>query len=691
MKNKYKEKLYSGILGKIIGVYFGRPVEGWSYDRIRETFGIVDHYVNKELDMPLHVPDDDLSGTFAFLRTLDDAKDIHNIDAKDFGETWLDYIIEERSTFWWGGVGRSTEHTAYSRLRTGYKSPQSGSIELNGKGIAEQIGAQIFMDGFAMLCPDDPQKARELVKQAASVSHDGIAVESACFLATMEALAFSIDNLEKLIQLSLTSAPWSKNLTNIINNVISICKKNNNWRDVRNFLDENYGYHLYPGNCHVIPNLTLLLSSLILGGDSFKKALEIAVSSGWDTDCNAANICCINGIRLGLDAINKEFDYRSPIADRFYCITSYGSQCVTDAVIQTRRLLKLHNLLYNKKKNKKIPRFSFELPGSVQGFTNCPLLAKLKPPVINGNMIGMESGLVIDTTEGTDAISTLTFWDCNDRYGSYSLLGSPTLYYGQTIRAEIKKIEGNPIVQLYVIYYDKNDILKVLFGPSEHVDDKKNIEWTIDDLDGMPVFRVGLQIVNKDSNSKILLKSMDWCGSPILFSLKGGFYQNKNNLQPIMALQAFTSSAKHFSFDKRYTFTISHPEENGIVDIGTEQWDNYSVSATIIPCMASRFGLTFRTKGHRHFYAAVIDKNQILSLIIMSGEKEHIVKSISCYYELDNPLALEISGIGSNITISLNNKNILKANCEDYYTGGAGFLVSQGTIMADNFMIKKLD
>ena len=30
----YEERVYAGVLGKIIGVYLGRPFEGWTYERI---------------------------------------------------------------------------------------------------------------------------------------------------------------------------------------------------------------------------------------------------------------------------------------------------------------------------------------------------------------------------------------------------------------------------------------------------------------------------------------------------------------------------------------------------------------------------------------------------------------------------------------------------------------------------------
>ena len=35
----FEEKVYAGVLGKIIGVYLGRPFEGWNYDRIMRELG----------------------------------------------------------------------------------------------------------------------------------------------------------------------------------------------------------------------------------------------------------------------------------------------------------------------------------------------------------------------------------------------------------------------------------------------------------------------------------------------------------------------------------------------------------------------------------------------------------------------------------------------------------------------------
>lgn len=66
--------------------------------------------------------------------------------------------------------------------------------------------------------------------------------------------------------------------------------------------------------------------------------------------------------------MREDFDFRTPVADRFYNISANGGGCVTDAVRETERILKQHDRIYNDTTWQKNPRFSFSMPGSVQGF-----------------------------------------------------------------------------------------------------------------------------------------------------------------------------------------------------------------------------------------------------------------------------------------------------------------------------------
>ena len=191
----YAERVYAGILGKIIGVYLGRPFEGWTYDHIMADLGAITGYVHDRLDLPLRnrqivVTDDDISGTFTFLRALPDYGHSLSLTPDQVARTWLNYLIENRTVLWWGGLGNSTEHTAYLRLKSGIPAPQSGSIALNGKVVAEQVGAQIFIDGWGLIAPGDPALAADLARRAASVSHDGEAIYGAQVVAAMVAASF---------------------------------------------------------------------------------------------------------------------------------------------------------------------------------------------------------------------------------------------------------------------------------------------------------------------------------------------------------------------------------------------------------------------------------------------------------------------------------------------------------------------
>ena len=102
----YFERVYAGVLGKIVGVYLGRPFEGWSYEKITSVLGDINYYVHEKLDVPLVVTDDDISGTFTFLRALEDYGYDKNLTPRQIGKTWMNYLIEEQTILWWGGMGK---------------------------------------------------------------------------------------------------------------------------------------------------------------------------------------------------------------------------------------------------------------------------------------------------------------------------------------------------------------------------------------------------------------------------------------------------------------------------------------------------------------------------------------------------------------------------------------------------------
>src|ERR1700726_3131923 len=103
----------------------------------------------------------------------------------------------------------STVLRPISRLKKSARpgSIRSSSSSLSCGGAATQIGAQIFIDGWALVAPGKPRLAARLAEAAASVSHDGESVNAAKLLAAMEAEAFLSADIDHLLDVGLTVIP----------------------------------------------------------------------------------------------------------------------------------------------------------------------------------------------------------------------------------------------------------------------------------------------------------------------------------------------------------------------------------------------------------------------------------------------------------------------------------------------------
>lgn len=692
---RFENQIYAGVLGKIIGVYLGRPVEGWSYEKIQETFGEVKYYVHDKVGVPLIVADDDISGTFAFFRAIEDNQYNKNISAKAFGDTWLNYIIENKTILWWGGLGRSTEHTAFLNLKNGIEAPLSGSIETNGKTLAEQIGAQIFIDAIAMTCPDNPDLAVDLVRKASSVSHDGVAVEAACHLAALEAMAFTEKNIDLLLDRAIKYIN-NQQLIDVIVDVRDICKKESNWRKVREYLEPKYGYDVFPGCCHMVPNHAMVIASIILGGDDFQKSISIASSAGWDTDCNAGNVGAFNGIRLGINGINAGADFRTEIADLMYVVSSDGGSVVTDAVIESKRIIKAAAKLAGEEVEISDTKYTFEFPGSLQGFHPCDCIhgSQATVSLSNYNENSDINGLVIQCLHVADGVtanvSTQTFIDFSKIAKNFSTVASPTLYSSQKVTTKLSVLDGEGVkIRPYILYYDINDEVKSVYGKYYLIGCENTFTWEVPDTNGMSIFKLGYEISSKNRfDGRIVIHSIDWKGAPTRFAQNGMLMNSIWNTSPLW-LAGFASSAAQFAADFKHTYCVSHIEKDGLVTIGSREWENYSITTTVYFSLHDSGGLVLRSKGHRRYYGVVLSENRYATIYMQKDEKRMILAEVPYEYLEDEGYKLKFQGHGKKLTFEINDQLVLEAEDDTYSNGGAGFIVSKGTMTCDSLIISE--
>ena len=513
----YVERVYAGVLGKTIGVYLGRPFEGWSYDRIQARLGDIEYYVHDDVGVPLLVTDDDIAGTFAFLRTLADNDFDPEISAAQIGAGWLNYLIEGKTVLWWGGMGNSTEHTAYLRLKSGISAPESGSAALNSKVVSEQIGAQIFIDGWAMISPGDADQAAMLARRAASVSHDGEAVYGAVVLAVMEAMAFVERNTDALLDKALEYIPNDSVIAQMIGDIRRWHASEPDWRLARKQLSDRYGYDAYGGNCHIVPNHGLIVLALLYGNDDFSETLKIINTCGWDTDCNSGNLGCLMGIKTGLHGIDagllRGIDWRGPVADRIYVPTADPSWGISDCVRETQQIVNAARRLNQKDlwTPKAGAQFHFELPGSLQGFTVTAGEGDIE------NVAGVSrsgahalrlSGPAL-CRFGTPVFApSVEFAVWTEKPSNpYPLVASPRVYPGQRLAASLLQGAGAS-ARLYVAYYDGNDQAQYAYSEAISVGAAAELSMTIPSH-AYPAFEIGVE-----AEGCVHLDYLRWDGEP---------------------------------------------------------------------------------------------------------------------------------------------------------------------------------
>ncbi len=686
----YAERVYSGVLGKLIGVYLGRPFEGWTYDRIMAELGEIYYYVHQRLAKPLIVTDDDISGTFTFLRALPDYNNRRDLTPAQIGQTWLNYIIEQKTILWWGGMGNSTEHTAFLRLKRGIPAPESGSIERNGQVVAEQIGAQIFIDGWAMVAPGDPELAADLARRAASVSHDGAAVHGAQVLAAMEAQAFVESDLQRLIDIGLAVIPQDALIARMIHDIRDWHARYPDWRTTRACIDEHYGYHIYGGNCHMVPNHALIHLGLLYGDDDFQKSLMITNTAGWDTDCNSGNVGCLMGIKNGLAGIEAGPDWRGPVADRLYLPTADGGRAVTDAVRETYNVVNIGRALGGQEPlyPKSGARFHFELPGSVQGFQP-ELSAETHGTVTTENVVGYsqdgERSLALryrNLAPGRVArVATATFTppEALDMQG-YALLASPSLYPGQVVRARVVAdgTNGAPVTcRLYIRTYGAQDQLVHTFGPEALLEAGAEHEWSwrLGSTDGAPIAEVGVEIVgDKGTSGSVYLDYLTWDGTPeVVFKrpANGGKLWQR----------AWVSGVDQFTFSHESTYRVVQNAGTGLVSQGAREWRDYRVVAPVRPHMARRAGIAARVQGMQRWYGLLLCADGTARLV-KALDGEHVLAEVAYPWELDRTYHLELAVTGREVIGRIDGVEQLRIDDQDQplLEGAIALIADEGRV-----------
>ncbi len=694
----YLEKVYAGFLGMNVGIRLGAPVEAtmWSYERIRNTYGDITGYVKDYINF---AADDDANGPYYFLRALKDDAKMREPVAQDVGRAWLNYAREGVGMFWWGGYGRSTEHTAYLNLKNGIPAPQSGSLVQNGSTLAEQIGGQIFIDTWGLICPDQPEKAARLASVSASVSHDGEGLEGARFIAACIALAFTHDDIEEIVRLALEHVGAQSTYRRVAEAVMAFHRENStDFRACRDMLNDQWGYDRYPGVCHIIPNAGVCVLAMLYGGGDFARTVEIATMCGWDTDCNAGNVGTVLGVMNGLDGIPGH--YRKPICDAIVLSGITGYLNMLDIPSYAKELALLGYRMAEETPPAELvdsfretqTYFDFELPGSTHcfrasdGFTT--VLSHTTDRAYRGT--GALSVLVdrVGRFEGGKVYYKPFYRRADFSDERYSPVFSPRAYSGQTVSYQLfwEPWEGSQdvLVAPYVRLTPSGELVNMGYRKLPR-GTWTEISFAIPDTKGEAVDEIGFLYEGncKDKTlGRIFLdefsisgKADYWidlnkqcvefgCLTP--FSQNGGAWTVEGNLLHAMSCdlaQCFTGH--YFASDQ-------------------------SVAASVTPEHGTGHMLALRAQGAMRGYYAGLDEEGKAAIYKADFGLRKLAEA-QLDWQCGGTYGLTFTAQGSRLSLAVDGKEIVTAEDESFAYGMTGYVrTAMGRARYGNLHVKDI-
>ncbi|MEM4925859.1 MAG: ADP-ribosylglycohydrolase family protein [Thermofilaceae archaeon] len=336
-------------LGRCAGCMLGKPVEGWSRERIERALRRADEYPLRKPYFPLaafldlgeeqlrwikpltreHIGraerDDDLD--YTVLNLLVYERRGPRFTTNDVAEAWLS-LLPYHLTY-------TAERAAYRNLVLGLRPPETATY-LNP--FREWIGAQIRADLWGYVSPGDPGRAAELAYRDARLSHVKNGVYGEMMVAAMLSLSYVIDSPREIVREALKVIPERSRLAEAVRYVLNLHSKGVEWEEAIGEVLSRYGrYH----PVHTINNAAVVVAALLWGEGDFARTVIYAVTAGLDTDCNGATAGSIVGLMQGASRLPREWidPLRGKLAT---ALSGYGELSIEELAERTAKCAIAH-------------------------------------------------------------------------------------------------------------------------------------------------------------------------------------------------------------------------------------------------------------------------------------------------------------------------------------------------------------
>lgn len=289
-----RDRIHGGWLGKNIGGALGGPFEGWTRQRIAETYGEIADYVEK----PPSTLNDDTAYEVIVLHVLE--RKGRDFISRDLGLEWVERLPK----------AYTAERVAIANLKRGIMPPESALVD---NPYREWIGAQMRGEVWGLLCPARPGDALEYAYRDAVVSNERNGVYGELYDAVLIAAAFAEREPRRLLEIGLGYMPRRSRFSEVVHDAISWCDESRSWQEAWERAEASHAGRYPP--VHTFPAICAVVIGLLFGEGDFERSTCITAMCGLDTDCSAGQTAAIMGVIAGASGIPGK--WKDPVGDDF--------------------------------------------------------------------------------------------------------------------------------------------------------------------------------------------------------------------------------------------------------------------------------------------------------------------------------------------------------------------------------------
>ncbi len=235
-------------------------------------------------------PDDDINYTLLALLNLEENGTGFTRD--DVARLWLNRMP--------GGVSWTAERAAYrcllDHMDAEFVNGGEPGFDLDlcsDHEFSDWIGAQIRVDLYGWVNPGRPDRAADMARRDASLSHRADGIESAAFVAALAAAVPVSDGFQQAVEQALAEVD-SEAVQESVGLGLRLGGQSDGPAKILSHYDG-----MNP--VHALNNLAIVVWALATHGDDFSAAIGETVSAGLDTDSNGATVgglCGLAGLAI---------------------------------------------------------------------------------------------------------------------------------------------------------------------------------------------------------------------------------------------------------------------------------------------------------------------------------------------------------------------------------------------------------